>query len=208
MFADAQALLKAESNGKTDFTNEEIHARLQKHLGDRDLPNEISIVGDWLIQQNVSMMAVQVYPGSDYYMENLRNLNEALAFSDKWNIPVMAVTGVGAQMARSGDFFRNAIAPLVTMGVHVIKTYFTEDAKYTIAAAEVPVVMAGGSTTTELATLESVEKWIGMGGSGVDMGRNIIEAKNPKAMMVAVRSIVHEGRTADFAHSTYKAECS
>ena len=43
------------------------------------------------------------------------------------------------------------------------------------------------------------------GASGVDMGRNIFQSESPKAMMLAIKAIVHQGASASEAHKLFKA---
>ena len=74
-----------------------------------------------------------------------------------------------------------------------MKTYYVEEGFETVTAScPVPIVMAGGKKIPELDALTMAYKAIQAGASGVDMGRNIFQSDAPKAMMQAVRKVVHE----------------
>ena len=68
----------------------------------------------------------------------------------------------------------------------------------------VPVVIAGGKKIPEKDALELAYNAIKHGASGVDMGRNIFQSKDPVGMIKAVRSIVHENASVEKAYKTLK----
>ncbi|MCX5903922.1 MAG: 3-hydroxy-5-phosphonooxypentane-2,4-dione thiolase LsrF, partial [Proteobacteria bacterium] len=74
-----------------------------------------------------------------------------------------------------------------------VKTYYLEEGFDTVAAScPVPLVMAGGKKIPELDALTMSYKAIQEGAAGVDMGRNIFQSAAPRAMIKAVRGVVHE----------------
>jgi putative autoinducer-2 (AI-2) aldolase len=69
--------------------------------------------------------------------------------------------------------------------------------------------MAGGKKMPELDALTMAYNAIQQGASGVDMGRNIFQSDAPKAMIQAVRKVVHENlkpKEALKLYETLKAE--
>jgi putative autoinducer-2 (AI-2) aldolase len=70
----------------------------------------------------------------------------------------------------------------------------------------VPIVVAGGKKLPEKDALTLAYKSIKGGAKGVDMGRNIFQSENPKAMIKAVRKVVHEGFTDVEAFEYYKEQ--
>ncbi|MCK4294298.1 MAG: 3-hydroxy-5-phosphonooxypentane-2,4-dione thiolase LsrF, partial [Planctomycetes bacterium] len=79
------------------------------------------------------------------------------------------------------------------LGAQIIKTYYVPEGFKTITAScPVPIVMAGGKKIPVLDALTMAYKAVQEGASGVDMGRNIFQSDAPKAMMQAVRKVVHE----------------
>jgi putative autoinducer-2 (AI-2) aldolase len=56
----------------------------------------------------------------------------------------------------------------------------------------------------EMEALEMTENAIKAGAQGVDMGRNIFQSDKPSTMIKAVRTIVHENKTAKEAFKLYQ----
>jgi len=56
----------------------------------------------------------------------------------------------------------------------------------------VPIVMAGGKKLPELDALTMAYNAVQEGAAGVDMGRNIFQSDAPRAMLEAVRAVVHK----------------
>ena len=74
-----------------------------------------------------------------------------------------------------------------------------------VESCPVPIVMAGGKKIDEKDALMMTENAIKEGASGVDMGRNIFQSNNPKAMMKAIKAVVHEGATAAEAYKIFSS---
>jgi putative autoinducer-2 (AI-2) aldolase len=86
-----------------------------------------------------------------------------------------------------------------------VKTYFCDDFEKVTSSCFVPVVIAGGKKVeTEMDVFRMTYDALEQGASGVDMGRNIFQNPYPVAMIRAVRSIVHEGKTAEEALEMYQ----
>jgi 3-hydroxy-5-phosphonooxypentane-2,4-dione thiolase len=96
---------------------------------------------------------------------------------------------------------------LAEFGAHIIKTYYCEDFEKVVAACPVPIVVAGGKKLPEKDALTLVYNSIKAGAAGVDMGRNIFQAENPKAMIKAIVKIVHEDYTDQQAYDLYRELC-
>jgi len=65
-------------------------------------------------------------------------------------------------------------------------------------------IIAGGKKLPERDALTMAYRAIQEGASGVDMGRNIFQSPDPKAMMQAIRKVVHENMTANDAFDLYE----
>jgi len=62
------------------------------------------------------------------------------------------------------------------------------------ATSEVPVLMSGDAKTkTPLEFLKVVKSVMDAGASGVVVGRNIFQSKDPHGMAKAIMAVVHEG---------------
>ena len=66
-------------------------------------------------------------------------------------------------------------------------------------------MVAGGKKTPEKEALELAHNAVTHGARGVDMGRNIFQSEHPTAMIQAVRSVVHDGRTPAEAFDLYQS---
>ena len=70
---------------------------------------------------------------------------------------------------------------------------------------EVPVVMAGGPRCeTEREVLEFVHDGMERGAVGLNLGRNVWQNRQPVAMMMALRAIIHERAGVEEAEDIYR----
>lgn len=164
-------------------------------LNKPELDNETIAIGiEDVIRLNASAMAVNIYVGAEYEHKSLDNLFKLIDSGNRYGIPTMAVTGVGAAMERDWRYFSLASRIAAEMGSQFVKTYFVEENFERITAGcPVPIVIAGGKKLPEIDALEMCYKAIDQGAAGVDMGRNIFQSENPLAMIKAVREVVHNG---------------
>jgi putative autoinducer-2 (AI-2) aldolase len=108
-------------------------------------------------------------------------------------MPVMGVTAVGKNMVRDAKYFRLACRIIAELGAQYVKTYYVEEGFETVTAScPVPIVMAGGKKLPELDALTMAYNAVQQGAAGVDMGRNIFQSEDPKAMITAVDAVVHK----------------
>ena len=171
-------------------------------IGD-DLSNEaITVSVKDAIRLNVSAVALSIYVGGKYEHQTLKNLATLISECEECGIPVLAVTAVGKEMARDAKYLSLACRIAAELGAHMVKTYYCEDFEKVVKSCPVPVVIAGGKKIPEKDALELAYNAIRDGASGVDMGRNIFQSKDPVGMIKAVRSIVHEKVTAEKAYKT------
>jgi putative autoinducer-2 (AI-2) aldolase len=154
---------------------------------------------------NASCMAVQVYIGGEYETQTIANMTKLVDLGLKYNVPVMAVTAVGKDMARDAKYFRLASRICAELGAQIVKTYYTaEDFETITSSCPVPIVIAGGKKIPELDALQMARNALDQGANGVDMGRNIFQSENPVAMIQAVRKVVHENATAEEGFQYFK----
>ena len=92
------------------------------------------------------------------------------------------------------------------LGAHFVKTYYCErDFDHVAAGCPVPLVIAGGKKLPEADALVMAYRAVNEGAAGVDMGRNIFQCEAPKAMIQAVRSVVHGEETPEKALDLYQS---
>ena len=160
----------------------------------RDLANEeIAVDIEDACRLNVAALAVQVFIGSDFETQSIRNMTRLVDLGQRYGIPVFAVTAVGKEMVRDARYFRLACRVAAELGAQFVKTYYVADGFDTVVAScPVPIVMAGGKKLPELDALTMAYNAVDQGAAGVDMGRNIFQSEAPAAMIQAVRKVVHE----------------
>jgi len=93
------------------------------------------------------------------------------------------------------------------MGADAIKTDYSGDpasfSKVT-EACPIPIMVAGGPKTNSVReSLELVKGAIEAGASGVVLGRNVVQAKNPATVIKALRAIVHDNESVDYVLNNY-----
>ena len=161
----------------------------------KDLSNEgITVAMEDAIRLNVSAVALSIYVGSEHEHQTLINLSKLVDEGERYGIPVLAVTAVGKELEkRDARYLSLACRIAAELGAHFVKTYYCEGFEKVVKSCPVPLVIAGGpKLETELDALNIAHAAIHEGASGVDMGRNIWQSKNPIGMIKAIRAIVHE----------------
>lgn len=173
-----------------------------------ELSNEaVAVAMDDAVRLNVAAVAAQVYIGTEHEHQSIKNIIKMVDAGMRVGMPVMAVTGVGKDMARDQRYFSLASRIAAEMGANIIKTYFVEEGFERITAGcPVPIVIAGGKKLPENEALDMCFRAIDQGASGVDMGRNIFQSEDPIAMMKAVRTVVHGGESAAQAYQLFLSE--
>jgi putative autoinducer-2 (AI-2) aldolase len=166
----------------------------------------ITVCVEDAIRLNASAMTLSIYVGSPHQRQTIANLAKLIDAGERYGIPVLAVTAVGAELVRDARYLGLASRIAAETGAHYVKTYFCEpDFEKVVAGCPVSIVIAGGKKLPEREALELAHKAVSQGASGVDMGRNIFQSEWPVAMIQAVRKIVHESASVDEAWEIVKA---
>jgi putative autoinducer-2 (AI-2) aldolase len=160
----------------------------------RELSDEqIAVSMEDAARINACAVAVQVFIGGEFETQSVRNMTRLVDESQRYGIPVLAVTAVGKELTRDARYLRLATRICAELGAHVVKTYYCAEEFDTVTAAcPVPVVMAGGKKLPELDALTMAHRAVEEGAAGVDMGRNIFQSDDPVAMIRAIGAVVHE----------------
>jgi putative autoinducer-2 (AI-2) aldolase len=162
---------------------------LREELSDE----QIALAMDDAVRLNASGVGIQVFIGGEHETRSVHNMTRLVDAGLRVGMPVMGITAVGKTMARDAKYFRLACRIIAELGAQYVKTYYVdEDFETVTASCPVPIVMAGGKKLPELEALTMAYNAVQQGASGVDMGRNIFQSDAPKAMIAAVRAVVHE----------------
>lgn len=152
-----------------------------------------------------SGMAAQVYIGAEYEHKSIANVVKLIDTGMRYGIPTMAVTGVGAEMARDARYFGLATRIAAEIGAQLVKSYYVEDGfERIVLGCPVPIVIAGGKKLPERDALEMAYRAIDQGAAGVDMGRNVFQSQDPVAMLRALEQVVHFGVNGSDAFALFK----
>jgi len=155
---------------------------------------------------NASAVAVQVFVGGEHETQSVHNMTRLVDAGQRYGIPVLAVTAVGKDLTRDARYLRLATRICAELGAHFVKTYYcAEDFDTVAASCPVPLVMAGGKKLPELDALNMAYRAIEEGAAGVDMGRNIFQSDQPRAMIRAVAAVVHESMKPAEAYERFVA---
>jgi putative autoinducer-2 (AI-2) aldolase len=173
----------------------------------KELSNEqIAVDIEDALRLNVAAVAVQVFIGGEFESQSVRNLTRLVDMGNRYGLPVLGVTAVGRDMVRDAKYMRLASRICAELGASFVKTYYVEEDFDTVTAScPVPIVIAGGKKIPELEALRMAYNAVREGALGVDMGRNIFQARAPEAMIQAVRMVVHGGETPEAAHEFYRS---
>ncbi len=159
---------------------------------DMSVGNGIGVEMEEAVRMNAQAVAVQTFIGAPGEAKSLETLCRYVDAGNRYGMPVLGVVAVGKQMERTPKFFLLATRMLAEHGAHFIKTYYCEDFEKVVAACPVPIIIAGGKKLPEQEALTMAYRAISEGAHGVDMGRNIFQSENPKAMAQAIAKVVHE----------------
>lgn len=163
-----------------------------------ELSNEDLILeADEAVKLNASAMALSFYVGSVNEKQTLLALAKAINTASKFELPVLAVTAVGRELEkRDARFLTLSCRIAVEFGADIVKTYYCENFEKVTASCPVPVVVAGGpKLESEKDVLDLVANSMKYGASGVDLGRNVWQNENPKAIIQGIQAIVHNNLT-------------
>ena len=165
----------------------------------------IAVDMDDAIRLNAAAITTQIYVGAEYEHQSIKNLVQLIDSGNRYGIPTMAVTGVGAEMKRDARYFGLSTRIAAELGAHYVKSYFVEEGfERVCAGCPVPIVIAGGKKLPELEALTMAYKAIDQGAAGVDMGRNIFQSDDPVAMIQAVGAVVHKNEKPERAYQLFQ----
>lgn len=147
------------------------------------------------LRMNAAAVAIQCFVGGAGERDSLEVLCRAVDAGSRYGMPVLGVTAVGKEMARTTQYFLLATRVLAELGASIIKTYYCDEFEKVVTSCPVPIVIAGGKKLPEDEALTMAFRAISSGAKGVDMGRNIFQSEHPAEMCMAVGKVVHEGFT-------------
>ncbi len=131
-------------------------------------------------------------------LHNVRHFAELVAAKRACGLPLIGELFPVAPQDLSADELFTVVHTgcriLAELGADVIKTYFTgERFADTVAACPVPILCLGAAKLpSEIDALELAQRAVAAGARGVIFGRNVIQSRDPAAMISALRAVVKE----------------
>ncbi len=160
------------------------------------------------IKLGADAVSIHVNIGADMEREMLRDFGVVARACEEWQIPLLAmVYGRGPKIENQYDpkVVAHCARIGAELGADIVKVPYSGDPESFRMATEgspIPVVIAGGpKMKSERDVLEMVYGAVRAGASGLSIGRNIFQAKDPALMVRAMSKIVHEGGTVEEALS-------
>ncbi|HEC98831.1 MAG TPA: fructose-bisphosphate aldolase [Proteobacteria bacterium] len=150
------------------------------------------------IKIGADAVSIQVNVGNGNDNEMLRDLGQTARIASEWGVPLLAM------MYPRGEKIKNEYDPEIIrhvarlgaeLGADIVKCSYTGDPesfRRVVEGCPVPVVIAGGpkmSSDRDLLTM--VRDAIDAGASGLSIGRNIFQHKNPQHMTATLSRMVH-----------------
>ena len=168
-----------------------------KHSSDKVL---VASVGE-AIARGAAGVSVQVNLGDEYEYRMLERLGRVSEDCHRLQIPLLGmIYPRGPGLVVDGDQTNGAAhaARLAwELGCDAVKTTWPgskEAFAEVVSAAPIPVLIAGGESSGDFATvLKMVADSLSVGGAGVCMGRQIFADLEPAKCIRALRALIHEG---------------
>lgn len=151
------------------------------------------------IKLGADAISIHVNLGDDNEKEMLADFGRITYETRSWGMPLLAMIyprGAKIKDEYDVDAIKHAARVGDEMGADIVKVSYTgseESFREVVAGCSIPVVIAGGAKmNTDQEILEMVKGAMNAGGSGVSIGRNVFQHRNPTAIVRAIFAIVHE----------------
>lgn len=151
-------------------------------------------------------ISIHVNLGDNEEKQMLNDFGRVSYDARTWGMPLLAMIyprGPKIKNEYDVEVIKHAARVGYEMGADIVKVSYTgsvESFEHVVAGCPIPIVIAGGEKMeSDREILEMVSGSIIAGGAGVSIGRNVFQHKNPKKMVQAIASIVHERRSVEEA---------
>jgi fructose-bisphosphate aldolase, class I len=149
------------------------------------------------IDLGASAVGFTVYIGSEHEEEMMEEFVAMQREAHKNNLPVIAwiyPRGKSLKGKKEGDLLAYAARVGLEIGADIIKIHShgnKKDLAWAVeAAAKARVVIAGGSKKKEAALKKEIEEAMSVGVSGIAIGRNIWQAKDPLRLSEELKRVI------------------
>jgi len=176
-------------------------------------PNHKVLVNtvQWALKMGADAVSVHINVGADDEAKMLEDLGKVAVECMEWGMPLLAMMyprGPKIEDERDVEVVKHAARVGAELGADIIKCPYsgsTETFREVVEGCPAPVVIAGGSKTSDEETLKMIEGAMKAGAAGISMGRNAFQHENPTKLVKAACSIVHDGISAEDALKIVKS---
>jgi fructose-bisphosphate aldolase/2-amino-3,7-dideoxy-D-threo-hept-6-ulosonate synthase len=163
------------------------------------------------IKMGADAVSVHINIGAEDEAKMLEDLGTVAVECLEWGLPLLAMMyprGAKIEDENDVEVVKHAARVGAELGADIIKCPYTgspETFREVVEGCLAPVVIAGGSKTSDEETLRMIEGAMKAGGIGISMGRNAFQHENPAKLVRAACAIVHEGMPANEALKILRA---
>ncbi|MDM8551627.1 2-amino-3,7-dideoxy-D-threo-hept-6-ulosonate synthase [Desulfobacterales bacterium HSG2] len=156
------------------------------------------------IKLGADAISIHVNLGNGQEREMLNDFGKVAYDARTWGMPLLAMMYPRGEKIKDEydvEVVKHVARVGSEMGADIVKVSYTgspESFRKVTEGCNVPVVIAGGAKMdSDRDILEMVRGAIEAGGSGVSIGRNVFQHRDPKRMVQAISGIVHDGGSVD-----------
>jgi predicted phospho-2-dehydro-3-deoxyheptonate aldolase len=154
------------------------------------------------IQLGADAISIHINLGTEEEKSMLRDLGAVSKVAMEWGMPLLAMIYVKTHKGEDENdvkIVKHAARLGAELGADIVKVPYTgspESFREVVEGCFVPVVIAGGrKVKTDQDILKMVKGAMVAGGTGVSIGRNVFQHKDPSKIVRAICKIVHHGST-------------
>jgi len=158
------------------------------------------------IKLGADAVSIHINLGDSQEKEMLNDFGRIGYEARTWGMPLLAMIYPRGEKIKDEydvNVIKHAARVGYEMGADIVKVSYTgseETFREVVKGCSIPVVIAGGAKmNSDREILEMVKGAINAGGAGVSIGRNVFQHDNPKKMVKAISSIVHDNASVDDA---------
>jgi class I fructose-bisphosphate aldolase len=160
------------------------------------------------IKIGADAVSIHINLGDELERIMLKDMGQVAKDASDWGMPLVAMVYPRGEKVKN-EYDVNAIKHAARvgseLGADLVKVSYTgspESFAQVVQGCHVPVLIAGGpKMDSDEDILKMVHGAIQAGASGVSIGRNIFQHRNPELMVKAMSKIVHENSTLEEALS-------
>ncbi|MEC3885154.1 deoxyribose-phosphate aldolase [Halobacillus sp. HZG1] len=204
-----QSLMRYPELRKMEYI---LHLSASTSMGsDASFKQQVTSV-EHALRLGVSGISLHTNLGVMHEHRMLREFGEICDTAYKWGLPVLVMMNVAKEEntlsdSSHGRKIAHAVRIAGEMGADMVKVECPDNLESLpdiINSFDIPIFIAGGiETKSKVSWFESLEMCLNAGARGLCIGRNVFEDENPFAMSLALKSLVHDQKSASQAYELY-----